>query len=174
MQRQAEARRNAQRFKTEYEPSPVAEPPAPEPTPRPTRPGAAGSLSASQRLAVARADFMDRQQAARRNAARAVDDPAPAPVATPERNVLLPRRQPPPGRLVATPPMETTIVLSRGKPESRAERVREQKTAAKEHERAQRERELADARRVAFEERVALKNRIEAELGGAPTSVSVS
>lgn len=77
---------------------------------------------------------------------------------------MLPRRQGPPSRMVATPPLETTIVLSRGKPGTQVDRVKEQRQAVKESERAARERELADARRVAFEERLALKNRIEAEL----------
>lgn len=219
--RQQEARRNAQRYKADYDLGPVPERMVSPPNPGRDHgrlpdigapPSRMENLSDSKKLAAARQDYFERQQAARRNAVKISDDldrpsvPASAGgddlldraqavraqrdkererermqqeaklaaarrQAFEERAAIMKKRNDDGPAAAAPPPapssMESTIVLSRGKAMgivSQVDRVKEQRGAAKEQERMSRERELADARRVAFEERQALKARIDREL----------
>jgi hypothetical protein len=223
LERQLEARRNAQRYKQDMQGTPAwarggdPEPRLPEiPSAHRERGGGSGGdgLSQSRKLAIAKHEFIERQEMARRIAAKVnadLDRPAPShsleddedraaavraqrardkdqerkaheaqlaaarKLAADERALAMRR----PRAISPAAPaksLESTIVLSHGKGAGLARavevvaiaddasRIKGQKLSAKEQQRLEHERELAEARRLAFAERQALKAKIEAEL----------
>eukprot|EP00048_Salpingoeca_helianthica_P006663 m.101311 g.101311 ORF g.101311 m.101311 type:complete len:264 (+) comp14088_c1_seq2:838-1629(+) len=179
--------------------------------------GGGDVLSQSRKIAAAKQEFLERQEMARRNAAKVnadLDRPPPArqadddedrvaavraqrardkeqdrkaheaqlaaarKQAAEERALALRRPRAISPGAPAPKSLESTIVLSHGKGAAArvaeavavaavvddVSRIKGQKLSAKEQQRLEHERELAEARRLAFVERQALKAKIDAEL----------